>query len=118
MVELNVVAKTLGLHPRTVLRAVTGEANPYWTEGHNPSLTYVSVLQAFNCTRKQFDLLLNGEDLLMTPSEACELLKISKRTLRYRRAEGELTPMIARGSVVYYTRTHLIENELGKIIVT
>jgi hypothetical protein len=117
MVALDVVAETLGLHPRTILRAVTGEANPYWTKGYNPGLTHKSVLQAFNCTRKQIDSLLSGEDLLMTPTEACELLRMSKRTLRYRRAEGDLTPLIARGSVVYYTRQHLLEKELNKTTI-
>jgi len=116
MIALNRVATTLGLHPRTILRAVLGAANPYWTKDYNPMLTHKSVLEAFGCTRKQFDSLLNGEDLLMTPAEACELLRISKRALRYRRAEGVITPVVARGSVVYYTREHLLEKELGKTI--
>lgn len=114
MLYLNTVAETLKIHPRTVLRAISGAENPYWTEDHNPRITVKQVMESFGCSRRQFNNLLQGDDILLTPDQACELLKISKRTLRYRRARGELTPLVARGSVVYYSRQHLLERELKK----
>ncbi len=114
MLDLNTVANTLKVHPRTVLRAISGQENPYWTKDHNPKVSLKEVSEGFGCSINQFKKLLGGEDLLLTPDEACELLKISKRTLRYRRAQGELTPVVARGSVVYYSRQHLLVKELKK----
>lgn len=110
--KLTTVAETLGIHPRTVLRAISNEANPYWTPKFDPSVEMSDITEAFGCTSTEFRRLLNGDDQLMSPDEACIFLNMSKRTLRYRRAEGELVPTVARGSVVRYSRRHLAEREI------
>lgn len=84
--KLNKVAAVLKVHPRTVLRAITGDVNAYWAEGHNPDVDLEEVCIAFDMDTKVLRRCLRNSDTLLTPQEAAsKILKIPLRTFRHRK---------------------------------
>jgi hypothetical protein len=101
--KLDEAAKVIGCHPRTVLRAMTGEPNPYWAEGHNPELSVETLAEAFDCGLAVMKRCVDGRDEFLRPERACELLKVIPRTFRYRR----YVPAIRKNRTVRYSELQI-----------
>lgn len=110
-VSLNKMATLLGCHPRTVLRAITGEKNPSWSESYNPEFDIADIAKAYHCNKEFLEAALRGEDKLLNPSDAAKKLKVTERCLRYRPIE----PLIRRGGVVRYLKTTIELAQSGVI---
>lgn len=61
-IKLNDAAKLLQVHPRTVLRYISDEENPYWAANYNPSLMVASVGYSFGCRLAPFQTFVIGSD--------------------------------------------------------
>lgn len=68
-VKLNYFAELIKVHPRTVLRVYTGEANPNWDEDFDPLLELDAVLAAYDLDQERYSLLVRGRDRLVTKEE-------------------------------------------------
>lgn len=109
-VELDAAAGAFKVHPRTVLRALAGEVNTYWAEGHNPKLDVAEVALAFDIEIPVLEKVLSGKNALLTPAEAREHIaflegrdSIPVNTFRYRKYPAA----IQRPGLVRYLR-HVI----------
>lgn len=100
--HLNDVARAIGVHPRTVLRAVTQESHPYWTAHYDPSLRIADVAVAFRCDRHALaKLIRTGKPPLLDQVEAAEYVGMSLRYFRKRNYK----PFIHCGhKVIRYTK--------------
>lgn len=99
-IPLDTVAETLKVHPRTVLRALKGEVNTYWAEGHKVDILLSELGRAYDFDTQYFERVLRGKDELFKPREAAEFLDIQIRVFKYRTYPA----LIRRGGVVRYSR--------------
>lgn len=109
-VSLNDVAEAVAVHPRTILRIVTGDRNTYWSADHNPGLDITKVAQALGCHDKTLARVLRGSDDFLKPDAAASELGVPGRTFRYR----EYTPTIKVGRVVRFARSKLIDEHFAR----
>lgn len=108
--DLDDIAHVLKVHPRTVLRALTGNPNEYWYDGHNPRLEIYKVARAFKCKAVSIVQALEGREEFLKPEEAAAALDLLPRTFRYR----GYTPTIRVGRVVRYARSKLITENFAR----
>lgn len=108
--KLNHAAKLLGVHPRTVLRAVEGRENVYWAEGFDPDIDPRDVCKAFKMSEARFEQVLLGRDELFKVQGASSLLGCLDRTFRARRYK----PTLRKGNIVRYSRVELVEEHLRR----
>lgn len=66
---LKEIAGALKIHPRSLLRALTGTPNPNYV-GHNPDIDLVEVAIAYNVELDRLISIIKGYDELMTKKEA------------------------------------------------
>lgn len=107
-ITLNHAAKVLGVHPRTVLRALSNEPNPYWVEGHDPVISLVDLVAAYDCPARIMAAVIRGDDALLNTQEAAEYLDLKPRTFKWRR----YTPTIRHRGVVRFARSKLIHEHI------
>lgn len=104
--DLDHVAVKLKVHPRTVLRALSGVENTYWAPDHNPEVSLLDLSIAYGVEFDVVSDIMVGRDDLLKPSEAADYLsrtygrEVSVRVLRSR----SYTPVISRPKVVRYSR--------------
>lgn len=98
--KLNTAAKVIQCHPRTVLRAIYVDPNPYWAPGYNPDFDMEEVAGYFDVKLSIFRRCAEGRDTFLKPLEASTELKVIPRTFRYRHYE----PTIRVGRIVRYSR--------------
>lgn len=103
-IRLNDAAEVFKAHPRTLLRAITGTANPYWTEDHNPPIVIEELAVAYGCNLGLLSRIFDGRDKLLTPAEAAKEVDVPDRTFRYRGY-----PSIRNGGIVRYARSALLQ---------
>ena len=108
-VSLNRAAEKFKAHPRTLLRAISGEPNPYWTEDWNPDINIEDLCKAYNCKEKMLNKVFQGKEDLLTPAEAVDELGIPDRTFRYRKY-----PNIKNGGIVRYVRSKMLQIHFTK----
>jgi hypothetical protein len=108
-VSLNQVAASLGCHQRTVLRAITGQGNPNWSESMDPKYTVRQIAKAFGCNAELLEAIFHGTDKLLTPALAAKRLNCTERTLRNR----SMPPLIRHGGIIRYSQTTLDLIEAG-----
>lgn len=82
--RLNTIATTLRVHPRTILRALIGEENPYWAPGYDPVIRLAEVAVVFNCSPNFLRSVHNDQIPLFDQREAAKYLGMPLRTFRYR----------------------------------
>ena len=107
--ELNELADLLKVHPRTILRHITGEANPYWTDDHNPEIDLDVVALVFDCDVNFLKSVLDGKNKMLTQKEGARFLDIPVRKFRYRKYKT----VLRAGTIVRYSQYHLA-NENAK----
>jgi hypothetical protein len=82
--QLNKVAEILRVHPRTILRALTRERNPYWAPAYDPEVRLAEVAVAFGCKPNTLRAICKEGIPLFTQKEAAAYTKIPQRTFRSR----------------------------------
>jgi len=104
-ITLDDAASILAVHPRTILRAITNELNPYWAPGHNPDIPLMDVLMAFAIEQDDFIAVLNGEDEVFKRKDACQFVSDKYKPIKIRTFELRKYPPFFRfRSVVRYSR--------------
>ncbi len=99
------VAMVFDCHPRTILRAITGNPTEYWAPSHNPRLQLRDVTRTFSLKRAQLVALLTRDDTAIRPTEASEILGISARTLRSKRDDWR--PFIVGQGFIRYSKANI-----------
>ena len=106
-------ADLFGVHPRTIVRAVSGQHNTYWTEDINEDLfSIVDIADAYGLTVTEFGRIMDGRDKLLTPDEAAKELGIRPRTFRDRVKAGRYRK-ITSGGIVRYLRSKILEDKIA-----
>lgn len=97
---LEEMASVFRCHPRTILRAIAGRENVYWTDDHNPNIRIEDVAEAYGCSPTVINRMLDGRDELLTSDESAKMLGINPRTFRKR-----LPRSLRRGGIVRFERS-------------
>lgn len=105
-------SKILNCHPRTILRALTGKANPYWIPEHNVELNVQKIANAFNADGNKMFHLFNGLAIILKPEEAAKVLGIASRTFR----EHAYQKFINHGGVVRFLRHDLELEHIARFV--
>lgn len=95
LVHLDDIADALEIHPRTILRAITGNPTEYWTPAHNPRIHLSEVSKTYQVPTKNLVALLKEEDSVMRPDVAADALGFTIRTMRN---NAERFPPLAVGA--------------------
>ena len=113
-------ANLFGVHPRTIVRALSGEHNTYWFEDINEDLHAIADIAAvYGLTTNELTRVVEGRDSLITSDEAAALLKLKPRTFRNRiRADEEAGGKsrygrAACGNIVRYLKSKIIEHKIA-----
>ena len=82
-ITLIAAAKVFDVHPRTIVRALSGEHNTYWFDDINENLYAVAdIATAYGMSANELSRCIEGRDELIKPDEAAEMLGVQPRTLR------------------------------------
>ncbi len=107
---LNQVASIFRVHPRTILRAIEGKHNVYWTDEdfcNEQRILLEQVATAYNTTVKTLNVVLDGRDELINPARAATVLGIADRTFRERKTAGRYTK-IGSGGIARYLHSKIV----------
>lgn len=112
-VTLEKAALSFGVHPRTILRAITGDYNIYWTEDINQEPCSIQDLaDSYSTTTQTLCAVFEGRDSLLRPDEAASVVGIRPRTFRERVRAGRYKK-IGKGGVTRYLHSKLIEDAIS-----
>ncbi len=107
---LNEVATIFDVHPRTILRAMTGRHNTFWSDDEDwneQRIHLETIAQAYGTTVKVLNIILDGRDELLTPQDAARVLGIAPRTFRERKTAGRYTK-IGAGGIARYLHSKIV----------
>jgi len=107
--ELDELSDIMGVHPRTILRAIEDDTNAYWAEGHNPHVKVDKVLKAFDMEYDIFHRAYKGKDRYFKPTEASKYLNLPHRTFVYRKYKAA----IRKGGIVRFSRQSIINENVN-----
>lgn len=82
LVYLDDIAEALEIHPRTILRAITGNPTEYWAPSHNPRIHLSEVSKTYQIPTKNLVELVKEEDSVLRPDAAADALGFTVRTMR------------------------------------
>lgn len=106
-------AKVFGVHPRTILRAIAGQHNTYWSEDiNNDKVSIDDIAAAYGTSARILRAVIENRDELMTPTEAAEKLRIAPRTFRDRLVAGRYKK-IGRGGIARYLGSEIINDAIA-----
>ncbi len=109
-ITLAEAAKIFRVHPRTILRAISGEHNTYWSEDINSQVMAISdIADAYNMTPKVFVSIIESRDSLLTADEAAAVLGIQPRTFRDRLIAGRYKK-IGKGGITRYLHSKIVSD--------
>ena len=119
-ITLEAAAKAFRVHPRTIVRALSGEHNTYWYEDINHDLyTITELAAAFDMEPKELRRVIEKREVLLKPQEAAKLLGIQPRTFRDRVHAGRYRKVANySGRVVRYFRSKIPSLILRSIDMT
>ena len=104
--KLNLIAETLRVHPRTILRAITLKKSPYWAYDYDPDVRVADVAAAFNCSYGPFLNAIKTGTPLYTQAEAARMSRVPLRTFRHR----AYRPFAYKShKIVRYTKAQIIQ---------
>lgn len=112
-VTLNEAAKAIKVHPRTVLRAISKDKNPYWTSSYDPILSVSVIAKGFNTNQNCITDALSGRDQLITTNQAAKAYGLTPRGFRYL----GLAPDIRNGSVVRYRQSRIASGAIARSLI-
>lgn len=104
-VDLYDVADALRIHPRTILRTLTGNPTEYWAPKHNPPIALLDVSRIFSIPVAAIRGLLLEEDEALSPREAAALMRVSARTLANNR--DKYTPLAVGKGWIRYSKSDI-----------
>ncbi len=108
------VAAIFDVHPRTIVRALTGQHNTYWYEDINEDIFAVAdIAAAYNMSAAELGRCIEGRDELIKPDEAAVLLGIQPRTFRDRVQSGKYRK-VTNGGVVRYLKSKIISDKIAR----
>lgn len=82
-VTLEEAAKAFGVHPRTILRAISGDHNTYWYEDSNSDVMKIAdIAKAYGVTAAKLVAVFEGRDSLLRADEAAKTIGMADRTFR------------------------------------
>lgn len=108
-VTLEKAAMAFGVHPRTILRAITNEHNTYWYEDSNADvLSIEDIAMAYRISPKALVAVFEGRDSLLRADEAAEVLGMAARTFR-KHLDTQATKWgrVCHGGVTRYLETRI-----------
>lgn len=109
-ITLAKIAKLFRVHPRTILRAIAGEHNTYWSEDINDmSLAISDIAKAYNVTSQTLVAVIEDRDSLLTADESAAVLGIQPRTFRDRLLSGRYKK-IGKGGITRYLHSKIIKD--------
>jgi hypothetical protein len=106
--KLNEYSEALKLHPRTILRHLSGSPNPYWIPGHDVDIPIVEVTEVFGVDLKTLLKILKGRDSFLTQKEAIKFTGLKKATFRTRDYSAE----IKMKKIVRYLYSKLVDQHM------
>ncbi len=104
------LATIFNVHPRTILRAMSGEHNTFWSDDedwNDQRIELQDVATAYDTKVKTLCAVLDGRDNLLTPQEAANILDIAPRTFRERKKAGRYTK-IGAGGIARYLHSKIV----------
>ena len=105
-------AKLFQVHPRTIVRALSGEHNTYWYEDINEHLYSVKdIAEVYGMTQFELSRCIEGRDRLLKPSQAAKELNIGVRLLRLRAKNGKIKKH-GHGNIVRYLQSKVNESKV------
>lgn len=108
-------AKVFKVHPRTILRAIAGQHNTYWSEDiNNDKVSIYDIADAYGTTAQTLRAVIENRDELLTPAEAAKKLRIAPRTFRDRLIAGRYKK-ISSGGITRYLRSKIIEDIIASM---
>lgn len=83
-ISLNKAAELLKAHPRTVLRALTGEENPYWAKDEDQEVDEDKLCRALSIEKKVWNNVKSNRDAFLTRDEVMKAHEIGRTTFKRR----------------------------------
>jgi hypothetical protein len=110
-ITLEAAAKVFRVHPRTVVRAMSGVHNTYWTEDINHDMHTLDRLAGAyeGITPDDIKRILEGRDELLKPNEAADLIGVQPRTFRTYVTDRKIRGRVKSGRIVRYLRSKVID---------
>ncbi len=109
---LNEVATIFNVHPRTILRAMAGEHNTFWSDDedwNDQRIPLEEIARAYGTKVKTICAVLDRRDDLLNPAEAARVLGIAPRTFRERLTAGRYQK-IGLGGIARYLHSKIISD--------
>lgn len=109
---LKEVATFFDVHPRTILRAMSGEHNTFWSDDedwNDQRIPLEDVARAYSTKVKTLCAVLDGRDDFLKPAEAARVLGIAPRTFRERLTAGRYHK-IGSGGIARYLHSKIISD--------
>ena len=116
-IQLNVIAKIFRVHPRTILRALTGEHNTYWYDDafvNEQRILIEEIGYAYGTTARVLRAMIEDRDSLLKPDEAAKVVGIAPRTFREHVAAGKFKK-IGCGGIARYQHSKLISAAIARM---
>jgi hypothetical protein len=118
-IALDAVATVFAVHPRTILRAVSGDYYVYWNEEDRDELVakpvdLTAVAKVYDTDTGTLKRCILGKDRLVRPDEAAQILEIKPRTFRDRVKKG-VYHKIGKGGVARYLFSEIIDDKVSRI---
>ena len=110
-VTLKAAADAFQVHPRTIVRALSGKHNTYWSEDINEDSYAISdIAKAYGLDPAALRRVFEKRDALLTPDEAAEVVGVKPRTFREPNRINRYTHARAEhGRIVRYLKSKMLE---------
>jgi len=116
-VTLERVAGVFSVHPRTIMRALEGEHNTYWTEDINEDLHAIAdIAKVYGMATPALVAVIEGRDKLIRADEAAEELSMAARTFRKHLNRPGIPSKwgrVKRGNITRYLQSKIISAAIG-----
>lgn len=113
-ITLEAAAEIFQVHPRTIVRALTGQHNTYWSEDINHNMYSVyDIANAYNTSVEEINRVIEGREAFLKPDQAAILLGIRPRTFRDR-VKAKCYRKVQNGGIVRYVRSKIIEDRIAR----
>jgi hypothetical protein len=106
--KLSEYSEVLKVHPRTVLRHLSGQPNPYWVPGYDATFPIEEVAEAFEVRPKTLLKVLRNRDSFLTQKEAVEFTGLKRSAFQKRPYEAE----IKLSKIVRYLYSRLVDQHM------
>ncbi len=115
-ITLEAAAKIFRVHPRTIVRALSGNHNTYWSEDINHDMYAIDQIAIKYAGITVADILriIEGREALLKPAEAALVLKMRPRTFRGYVTNNAIKGRVSNGGVVRYLQSKVITQSFDR----